>query len=58
MSLKVVTELAGGDEYGVQHLLDLSVSCLRVGEDLADEVDRALDFLTSTVLTTCVVATI
>jgi hypothetical protein len=41
--LKVVSELARGDEEGVQHLLRLRVPDFAVRKDLNDIVDRSLD---------------
>jgi len=38
-----VLQLASGEDYGVDQLLDLGVTCLGFREHLADEIDRPLD---------------
>ena len=42
VAIKVMPELALGDEHGVEELLNSQVAGLRVKEDLADEVHRLL----------------
>jgi hypothetical protein len=42
MRPEVVAQLPLSDEDGVQELLDLRVMSLRVGQDLANEVNKAL----------------
>jgi putative heme degradation protein len=44
MAIKVVSELALGDEYDVEEFLDLWVASLGVEENLANEVYQSLDF--------------
>jgi hypothetical protein len=48
--LKIVAQLPSADEDGIQELLDLWVTCLGVGQDFTDEVDRTLDFESMTFL--------
>ena len=43
--LKVMAELPGRNKDIVQHLLDLRILSLRLVQDFADEVDRALNFI-------------
>jgi hypothetical protein len=43
MSLEVVAQLPGSDEYCIKQLVDFQISCLGFVEDLADVVHRALD---------------
>ena len=38
-------ELPRSDQYCVQYFLHLGVSCFGLGQNLADEIDRSLDFL-------------
>jgi hypothetical protein len=45
MSLEVVAQLPGSDEYCVKQLVDLQIPCIGFMEDLADVVHRALDSL-------------
>jgi hypothetical protein len=47
---KVVAQLPLGDEDGIQELLDLWVMRLSVEQDIADEVDRTLNFESMTFL--------
>jgi hypothetical protein len=44
MSLEVVAELAPHEDHRVKQLLDLRITCLRFGQNLADVVDRPLDW--------------
>jgi len=44
MAEEVVLQLASGEDYGVDQLLDLGVTCLGLREHLADEIDRPLDW--------------
>jgi hypothetical protein len=43
MSLEVVAQLSGSDEYCIKQLMDLQVPRLGHVEDLADVVHRSLD---------------
>jgi hypothetical protein len=43
MSLEVVVQLSGSDEYCIKQLVDLQIPCLGFVEDLTDVVHRALD---------------
>ena len=45
VSLEVMAELLGHDQDSVQQLLDLRIASLRLIQDLADEIHRALDFI-------------
>ena len=42
VGLEEVTQLAPGQDYGVDQLLDLGVACFGLGEHFADEVNRSL----------------
>jgi hypothetical protein len=64
VAIKVATQLALGDEHGIEQILDLRVVGLGVGEHLKSEVHRltlrtcpsSYRLTTNVVLTTCVVA--
>ena len=43
--LKVMVELPGCNKDSVQQLLDLRIPSLRLVQDFADEVDRALNLI-------------
>ena len=43
--LKVMVELPGHNKDSVQQLLDLRIPSLRLVQDFAHEVDRALNFI-------------
>jgi hypothetical protein len=45
ISLEVVAELLGCDQDGIEQFLDLRIASLRLIQDLANEVDRVLDFV-------------